>query len=102
MQSPRCSRCSKSIKFVLRRHNVVVIVSCGGCMQAAGLKDKLLRSHAEMTNLADRHRKEKENLQNYAVQVHITLLGDTLPAFETRIHACAAAVLVGVILLPWC
>jgi hypothetical protein len=56
-------------------------------MQAAGLKDKLLRSHAEMTNLADRHRKEKENLQNYAVQVRITLLGDTLPAFERRIHA---------------
>jgi molecular chaperone GrpE (heat shock protein) len=71
-------------------------------MQAAGLKDKLLRSHAEMTNLADRHRKEKENLQNYAVQVRTTLLGHTLPAMTTGNHALGDIVPVDVIPRPWC
>lgn len=38
-------------------------------LQAAGLKDRLQRSHAEMQNLIARQSREKETLQTYAVQV---------------------------------
>lgn len=38
-------------------------------VQAAGFKDRLQRSHAEMQNLIARTNREKETLQTYAVQV---------------------------------